>query len=345
MKILITGSNGLLGQKLVELCSNKPDFEVIATARGENRLKSGSYFYEEMDIADQNQVKAVITKHKPDVVINTAAMTNVDQCEQNQAECWKINVTAVEYLFAACNTVNAHLMQVSTDFIFDGSHGPLTEDEVPNPVNYYGKSKLAAEKLLEEKAQFWAILRTVLVYGIAQDMSRSNIILWVKKSLEEGKEINVVNDQWRTPTLAEDLANGCYLAASKKAQGIFHISGKDILTPYEIAIKTAEFFNLDKSLIHETDGSKFKQPAKRPPKTGFIIGKARKELGYEPRSFEEGLKILREKIKSDYDEKCQESIKTVTDFTCCIYTHTYGCFFIPGKTHFSSARLTSGLSI
>jgi dTDP-4-dehydrorhamnose reductase len=121
-------------------------------------------------------------------------------------------------------------------------------------------------------------------------------VLWVKKSLEEGKTINVVNDQWRTPTLAEDLAMGCYLAATKKAKGIYNISGEEMMTPYDIAIRTAEFFGLDKSLIKETDSTKFKQPAARPPKTGFIVEKAKRELGYQPRSFEEGLKVLAEQI-------------------------------------------------
>jgi len=137
----------------------------------------------------------------------------------------------------------------------------------------------------------------VLVYGITSDMSRSNIVLWVKNNLEQGKTIQVVNDQWRTPTLAEDLAVGCYLAAKKKAQGIYHISGKDFLSPYDIAIKTAEFFKLDKSLITPTDSSLFKQPARRPLTTGFIIDKARKELGYEPHSFDEGIAMLASQIK------------------------------------------------
>ncbi len=140
----------------------------------------------------------------------------------------------------------------------------------------------------------WAIARTVLVYGITEKMSRTNIILWVKSSLEEGKSINVVNDQWRTPTLAEDLAMGCYLIVKNEAKGIYNISGKDFLTPYEMAIKTADYFKLDKSLIVETDGSKFKQTAKRPPKTGFIIDKAFKDLGYMPHSFEEGIQIIAE---------------------------------------------------
>jgi dTDP-4-dehydrorhamnose reductase len=128
-------------------------------------------------------------------------------------------------------------------------------------------------------------------------MSRSNIVLWVKNSLEQGKSIQVVNDQWRTPTLAEDLAMGCYLAAIKKAKGIYNISGKDFLSPYDIAIQTAEFFRLDKSLIKPTDSSQFKQPARRPLTTGFIIDKARKELGYEPHSFKEGIQLLASQIR------------------------------------------------
>ena len=138
----------------------------------------------------------------------------------------------------------------------------------------------------------WTIARTVLVYGVTKDMSRSNIVLWVKKSLEEGKTINVVNDQWRTPTLAEDLAMGCYLAATKKATGIFNISGEEMMTPYDIAIATADFFKLDKSLIKETDSSKFIQAAKRPPRTGFVIEKAKEKIDYIPMTFRNGLKIV-----------------------------------------------------
>jgi dTDP-4-dehydrorhamnose reductase len=168
---------------------------------------------------------------------------------------------------------------------------------IPNPVNYYGESKLAGEKLIQQSKVNWAILRTVLVYGVTPDMSRSNIVLWVKKSLEEGKTISVVNDQWRTPTLAEDLAMGCYLAASQKAKGIYHISGSEMLTPFEIANQTADYFNLNKALIKPADSSTFTQPAKRPPKTGFIIAKAQRELGYAPHTFTEGLGVLAEQLR------------------------------------------------
>jgi dTDP-4-dehydrorhamnose reductase len=137
-----------------------------------------------------------------------------------------------------------------------------------------------------------------LVYGIVSDMSRSNIILWVKKSLEEGKNIKVVTDQFRTPTLAEDLAQGCWLITDKEAEGIFHISGKDFLTPYEMAIKTADFFELDKSLISQANADNFTQPAKRPAKTGFVLDKAINILGYNPVSFEEGIAIVAEQVRT-----------------------------------------------
>jgi dTDP-4-dehydrorhamnose reductase len=292
MKILVTGANGLLGNKLSKLLMEDKNITPILTARNKLFIPVTNGFFSLLDISDRKNVLSVFHEFQPDVVINTAAMTQVDQCETQREECWRANVGSVENLIQGCKEINAHLIHVSTDFIFDGSHGPLTEEAIPAPVNFYGESKLAAEKLIQSSDVSWAILRTVLVYGITPELSRSNIVLWVKESIEQGKKIQVVNDQWRTPTLAEDLAMGCYLAATKKAKGVFNISGKDFMSPYDIAMKTAEFFNLDKSFITASDSSNFKQTAKRPMKTGFIIEKARKELGYEPRSFDEGLKVL-----------------------------------------------------
>lgn len=298
MKVLVTGSNGLLGQKLVELYASRKDIELIATGRGEDRNAALGHTYCTMDITSEEEVNSVFDQYQPDAVINTAAMTQVDDCEDDRESCWLQNVNAVEYLAAACAKHGSFLLHLSTDFIFDGEAGPYSEEAVPNPLSYYGESKLASERVLQESSIDWAIARTVLVYGIVRDMSRSNIILWVKKSLEEGKDIKVVNDQWRTPTLAEDLAIGCALIVDKKAKGVFNISGKDLLTPYDMALKTANFFGLDTSTMTETDGSVFKQTAKRPPKTGFILDKAVEQLGYSPRSFEEGIAILSEQVKA-----------------------------------------------
>jgi dTDP-4-dehydrorhamnose reductase len=297
MKILVTGSNGLLGQKLTELMEKNDSVQLIATAARSAALPLTTGKFYLLDITDKASVDRIIDQCKPDVIINTAAMTRVDQCETQREACWRTNVLAVENLVSASRRTNAHLIHVSTDFIFDGKQGMLDENATPDPVNYYGKSKLAAEKVVMDSDISWCIIRTVLVYGVTRDMSRSNIVLWVKKNLELGRTIQVVGDQWRTPTLAEDLAMGCYLAAIKKVNGIFHVSGVDYMSIYDIAICTADFFGLDKSLIKETDSTKFTQPAKRPPKTGFIIDKARKVLGYEPHSFQEGLKTIATQLK------------------------------------------------
>ncbi len=292
MKILVTGSNGLLGQKLTACLQTDQSVDLIATSKSDSvaTIQRGKFF--RLDITKSDAINEIVTRTRPDVIINTAAITQVDQCELDHDACWENNVTSVENLITACAKNNVHLLHVSTDFVFDGTRELLNETATPGPVNFYGESKLAAERLVIESGISSSIVRTVLVFGVTRDMSRSNIVLWVKRSLEQGKTIQVVNDQWRTPTLAEDLAAGCHLAAMQKAQGIYHISGKDYMSVYEIALRTADFFHLDKSLIKPTDSTTFTQPAKRPMKTGFIIDKARKAFGYEPHSFEEGLAIV-----------------------------------------------------
>lgn len=299
-RILITGANGLLGQKLINLYGQQAGYEVLATGRGAYRLKAKypNVDYSTMDITNNDEVQSVIAFFKPDAVIHTAAMTNVDECELNQEACTAQNVQATQHIAQACSANKAFLLHISTDFIFDGLNGPYDENATPNPISFYGKSKLLAEQIVQQLQVPWAIARTVLVYGIAEDMSRTNIVLWVKASLEAGKTIQVVNDQWRTPTLAEDLAQGCYLIVKGKHQGIFNISGEEMMTPYDMAIATAEYFGLDKSLIKMADASTFTQPAKRPPKTGFIIDKAKNTLGYQPTPFIKGLEILQQQLEA-----------------------------------------------
>ncbi|MBS1650697.1 MAG: SDR family oxidoreductase [Bacteroidetes bacterium] len=305
MKILITGSNGLLGQKLVYKLANKKGVQCIATALGENRLVNlNGYSYQTLDITNKIDVENIFKQYLPDVVINTAAMTNVDLCESKREQSWQLNVSAVENQVKALEQLQSieknyqpFFIHLSTDFIFDGTQGPLTEEEKANPLSYYAEGKYAAELLVMKSKLSWAIARTVLVYGIVDNMSRSNIVLWVKQNLEQGKTINVVDDQFRTPTLAEDLADGCILIAEKKAKGIFNISGKDFMNVYQLACSVADFYKLDKNLIIPSKSSGIKQPAKRPPITGFIIDKAIKVLGYKPHSFIEGISVLEEQLK------------------------------------------------
>lgn len=300
MKILLTGANGLLGQKLVQLLGKQAQTEVIATGLGESRILElpANTVFKTCDVSHEAEVLQLVAQEKPDVIIHAAAMTQVDDCEKEPEKCHRLNVEATAHMVKAAEAVGAHLIHLSTDFIFDGEAGPYDEEAEAHPISVYGHSKLEAEKLVMASACPWSIVRTVLVYGIAPGLSRSNIILWVKASLEQGKTIQVVDDQFRTPTLAEDLAMGCWLIAQKKAVGVFNISGADFLTPYAMALKTAAYFGLDAILIQKASAATFSQPAKRPPRTGFIIEKARTQLGYEPHSFEEGIRILESQLGS-----------------------------------------------
>lgn len=300
-KLLITGSNGLLGQKLVYALVNKKNIQTIATSVGANRLlKTEGYIYESLDITNKNEVDTIVKKYLPDVIINTAAMTNVDACETKREECWALNVTAVQHIVDAIKkySPSTHLIHLSTDFIFDGEKGSeYTEDDTPNPLSYYALSKWESEKVLMASSIKWAIARTIIVYGIVDNMSRSNIVLWAKDALTKGQKINVVDDQFRSPTLAEDLAEGCILIAEKGATGVYNLSGPNTFSILDLVYKVADYWKLDKSLITPSKSNTLNQPAKRPPRTGFIIDKAKKELGYKPHSFEEGLKILDGQLK------------------------------------------------
>lgn len=300
MKILITGANGLLGQKLVRHLGSENRHTVIATGQGQSRIANppANMQYAVCNIADEQETRTVFALHNPDVVIHAAAMTNVDECELNPEKCHLVNVEATRFVVKATEAIQAHLIHLSTDFIFDGESGPYTEEAKANPISIYGQAKLDAERIVQQAATPWAIVRTILVFGIAPGLSRSNIILWVKANLEQGKSIQVVTDQFRTPTLAEDLAVGCLLIAEKGETGVFNISGEQLMTPYDMAIATADFFGLDKSLIVKASAATFSQPAKRPPRTGFNISKAKNTLGYAPRSFEEGIKILAGQIEA-----------------------------------------------
>ena len=297
-RILITGANGLLGQALVAQLSQFPEYDVLATGRDKApRFAGSSCGYAPLDISEPAATRRLFQDFAPSVVINCAAMTQVDRCEEEQAACWRVNAQAVKSLARQCRRVNARLIQVSTDFIFNGKEGPYREDDLPDPVNYYGKAKLAAENAVREAGlERWAIARTVLVYGTAAGMKRSNIALWVIEELSKGNDIHVVTDQWRTPTYVVDLAAGIERLVRYDKNGVFHLSGREMLSVHEFAHKVAGVFGLDASLIHPTDKSRFHQPAPRPPRTGFLILKAETELGYRPRPLSQALCHLKQSV-------------------------------------------------
>ncbi|AZQ63014.1 SDR family oxidoreductase [Flammeovirga pectinis] len=290
-RVLITGANGLLGQHLTKLLLTKKNIEVFASGRGKDRLLEQGYNYISMDVSIEKEVDDVIASVKPDIIIHAAAISKVENCEDNNNEAILQNVSATAFLLkAGKNNGLKHFIFISTDFVFSGDKGMLTEEERRDPPNFYGQTKLMAEDCVMQNWPFkTSIVRTCLVYGQVKDMSRTNIMLWVKNNLKKGNPIKVVNDQYRTPTYVKDLAQGCFLILDKEAEGVFHISGKDYLTPYAIALKVAKKLNFSTNLITEVTAGTFKENGKRPLKTGFDISKSKNILGYEPISFNKGL--------------------------------------------------------
>ena len=297
---MITGSNGLLGQKLVKLFLEKPGYEVHALSRGPNRLDDQKgYLYYDIDLLDNHKLVTLLTQILPDVIIHTAAMTNVDACELQQEECDRMNIEVVANILAYCNKKDIYLVHLSTDFIFDGEKGAIyKEDDVAHPVNYYGSSKWKSELMIKESKVPCAILRTILVYGLVDGNDRSNIVLWVKNSLEANKEIHVVTDQLRMPTYAEDLAEACWLAVESRAKGVFNVSSNELMSIYEIALAVADAFALDKKLIHPVVTSALSLPAKRPLSTGFDLNKSITEINLPSHSFVDRLQVFKNQLNS-----------------------------------------------
>lgn len=297
--VLLTGANGLLGQKLVYALKSRNDIELLATGIGQNRLiDQANYSFQSLDITNKTEVDQTVKQFSPHVIINCAAMTNVDACELSQKQCWDINVNGVKYLTNAGAKFGSHFIHLSTDFVFDGEDGPYNESDTPNPLHYYAKSKLESEKIVIENCVNWSIARTIIIYGITDNMSRSNLVLWAKGEIEKGNTINVVNDQFRSPTLAEDLAKGCISIMDKNAYGLFHLSGPTRYSILEMVYMVAEFYNLDKSLINPVSSKSLNQPAKRPLVTGFDISKAKKELNFNPVDFLAGIEIMDRQLKT-----------------------------------------------
>ena len=293
MKVIITGSNGLLGQKLLHKLREDDSVELVATSIGVNRVtEKEGYKYVSLDITNENAVKKVMFSENPQVIINTAAMTNVDVCEDQQEKCDDLNVNAVKYLSEISAEINAHLIHISTDFIFDGKNGPYSENDIPNPISYYGLSKLKSETILLESECSWTVLRTIVVFGVAEYLSKENIVMWAKAALEKGDPLNIIDDQFRSPTLAEDLADACILSFKKKKFGVYNASGKDIMSIYEMVERIAKHFNYSTDNLNRISTVTLNQKAGRPPKTGFILDKSVRELGYNPHSFEECLEII-----------------------------------------------------
>lgn len=293
-RILVVGANGMLGQRVIEFYSMINDIELLATSV-EDRFVFEALEYIQSDISDRNEIKKVVKDFCPDFIINAAAFTNVDLSETERELAWKINVKGVEYLSESARVIDSHLIHISTDYIFDGKNGPYSENDIPNPLGYYARTKLASENVLKISGIKYTILRTNVLYGTAK-FSRPDFVKWVVDSLRAKKSIRIVDDQINNPTFIDDLVQGINKIVELRKEGIYNIGGSEFLSRYDFTIRIADFFSLDKSLVSKIKTAELCQPARRPLKSGLITIRAQSELGYRPHTINQTLELMKKEL-------------------------------------------------
>ena len=294
-KILIFGANGFLGSNIIQLRSKNEliyrDFSFIAADLHNNYIDKDVPYYH-IDITHQEEVYKHIVSLSPDIIVLTAAMTNVDQNEKDKQLATKINVEGPKNVIKACKQIDSKLIFMSTDFVFDGRNkGYYNEEDIPNPINHYAKTKFDAELAILNSDIDHLICRTAVLYGWNNE--KLNFITWILKQLQNKERINIVTDQINNPTYVRNLAEIILKLIEKKASGIYHTAGDDALSRYEIAIKCAEVFEHNKDLINPI-GS-LNQVAVRPKNVSLNITKLKRFLGSELKclSLLEGLKDMK----------------------------------------------------
>ena len=290
-RILIVGSNGMLGQSVVSLFKYNNKYELLLASVEDNSVEK-ELPYSKVDIGKKKEVKKLLLDFYPDFVINLAAYTNVDKCETEKELCWNINVNALEYLAKYCVPTNSQLIHISSDYVFDGENGPYTEQDLPNPISYYGRSKLAGENVIKRFDIPTTIIRTNVLFG-ATKHGRPDFVKWVVNSLENKNEIKIVTDQINNPTFIDDLSFVIKKICDTSKTGLYHIGGSELLDRFSFTKKIAEYFNLDFGLVTPIITNELNQPAPRPLKSGLINLKAETELSYKPRNLNDCFPIMK----------------------------------------------------
>ncbi|MGH7496768.1 MAG: dTDP-4-dehydrorhamnose reductase [bacterium] len=293
-KSLVFGANGLLGQNVLHVLHG--DYEIMAAGSKENLVSElPGIHYIRCDIGDREAVMKAVKNFVPNYIINAAAFTDVDGSETQKEACWKVNATAVGYLAEAALRIDARLIHVSTDYVFDGSAAPYTEESRPQPLGYYGRAKLAGENALLGSGAQHAIARTMVLYGSGKHI-RPNFVGWLIAELRMGRPVRIVTDQFGNPTLASEFAVALRQLAESGRNGVYHICGAETISRYAFAVQIANVFELDEKLITPATTAELGQAARRPANSGFDISKAVRELGLSMSNVAGGLRKFREEL-------------------------------------------------
>ena len=300
MKVLITGASGLYGSKLSQIIEKK--CEVYS---GYNKDKPTYGNAVQFDISDKNRVENVFKKVNPDVVVHAASLTDVDKCETSKALAWKINVEGTRNTVEATKACDAFLFYVSTDYVFNGEKGNYVETDKPDPINYYGLTKLKAEQLVETVTEEYCIARTSVIYGAKPAAGKTNFALWLLNKLRQKETVKIVVDQWNSPTLNTNLAEMTWEIIQRGMTGVYHLAGATRISRYDFAKLIAQTFNLDTSLIKPVISASFSWAANRPRDSSLEIAKAHRMLKGKPLKVGQSLERLKKETEASLSKRAQ----------------------------------------
>lgn len=289
-KILVIGAGGLVGSTAVRLGSNYQIYKTYNT----HEMQGADSF--KLDVTNREKVFSLIEKLKPDCVIDTHALHDVDYCETHPEEAWKINVEGTKNVAEACKRIGAKMIFMSTDYIFDGRKLKYTEKDKPNPLSYYAKTKLIAERVIDALGTNYIIARSSVLYG-GYSTGKLNFVLWLINKLKNGEKVNIVTDQHNNPTFADRLVEILFTLYEKDASGLFNITGTTCLSRYDFAKIIANIFNLNGKLINPITTPELHQVAKRPERVNMISDKAKRVSGLGTLDVFEGLQKTKLLVK------------------------------------------------
>ncbi|MBS7605785.1 dTDP-4-dehydrorhamnose reductase [Candidatus Bathyarchaeota archaeon] len=292
MSVLITGSGGLLGSKLAEILSERG--YIIYSGYYSNKPLRGIPI--NLDVSSEESVREAFKISRPEVVVHAAALTNVDKCEIDKELAWNTNVVGTRNIAKASEEYNALLIYISTDYIFKGDKGMYKEEDKPEPINYYGLTKLKGEEEVKSLVSNYLIARASVIYGAMPASGKTNFALWIIENLKRGEKIKVVVDQWNSPTLNTSLAEMISEAIERKITGTYHLAGATRISRYDFAKQLAKTFDLREDLIMPVSSDEISWTARRPKDSSLDVSKALKTFHNKPLNIKDAMEKLREEI-------------------------------------------------
>ena len=291
LKFLVTGSAGLVGQQVVKDLSKSNQ---VFSCYNESKPEYGDSV--KMDLKNYEMVSSVLTEIKPDVVIHLGAMTGVDICEKEKTSASEINTKATEIIAKECSKLNSFLVYVSTDYVFDGNFGMYKEDDVTNPLGFYGKSKLEGEKAVQNFSTNWCIARTSTPFGLHP--TKKSFPMWVIENLQKQKQIDVLIDQFTSPTYVPNLSRMLIEISERRITGIIHAAGASKISRYQMASMVSDKLNLDGTLLKQISMNKMKWVAQRPKDSSLDVSRASSILNEKPQKIDQSLNLFIDEMKS-----------------------------------------------